>query len=73
MSRLVTPAVDTKPIPEEIPCLTLDNSSRAWTKPSYKDRQDYPPITVDCLVKVKAQDNWFHELRREMDQNTHSL
>jgi len=72
MSRLATPAVDTRPIPEEIPCLTLANSSRAWTMPSYKDRRDYPPVTVDRLVKAQAQDNRCHELRQEMDLNAHS-
>jgi len=72
MSRLATPAVDTRPIPEEIPCLTLANSSRAWTMPSYKDRRDYPPVTVDRLVRAQAQDNRWHELRQETDRNAHS-
>jgi len=72
MSRLATPAVDTRPIPEEILCLTLANFSRAWTMPSSKDRRDYPPVTVDRLVKAQAQDNLCHELRQEMDRNTHS-
>jgi len=72
MSRLATPSVDTRPIPEEISCLALANSSRAWTTPSYKDRRDYPPITVDRLVKAQAQDNRCHELRQEMDRNAQS-
>jgi len=72
MSRLATPAVDTIPIPEEIPCLTLANSWRARTMPSDKDRQDYPPVTVDCLVKAQAQDNGCHEIQQEMDHNAHS-
>jgi len=57
MSRLATPAVDTRPIPEEIPCLTLANSSREWTMPSYKDRRDYPPVTLDRLVQARAFQN----------------
>jgi len=72
MSLLATPAVDTRPTPEEIPCLTLANSSRAWTMPFYRDRRDYPPVTVDRLVKAKAQDNRCHELGQEMDGNAHS-
>jgi len=72
MSRIATPAVDTRPISKEIPCLTLVKSSRAWTMPSYKDRRDYPPVTVDRLVKVQAQDNRCHEPRQDMDRNAHS-
>jgi len=72
MFRLKTPAVDTRPIPEEIPCLTLANSSRAWTVPSYKDRRDYPPVTVARLVKAQALDNRCHELRQEMDRHANS-
>jgi len=72
MSRLATPSVDTRPIPEEIPCLALANSSRAWTTPSYQDRRDYPPITVARLVTAQAQDNRCHELRQEMDRNAQS-
>jgi len=72
MSRLATPSVDTRPIAEEIPCLILANSSRSWTTPSYKDRQDYLPITVSRLVKAQAQDNRCRELRQEMDRNAQS-
>jgi len=72
MSRIATPAVDTRPVPEEIPGLTLANFSRVWTMPSYKDRREYPPVTVDRLVKAQAQDNRCHELRQEMDRNAHS-
>jgi len=52
ISLLATPAVDTRSIPAEIPCLTLATFSRAWTMPSYKDRRDHPPVTVDRLVKA---------------------
>jgi len=72
MSRLATPAVDARPIPEEIPCLTRANSSRAWTMPSYKDRREYPPVTADRLGKAQAQDNRCHELRQELYRNAHS-
>ena len=71
MFRLATTALDTMPFPEEIPCLTLANSSRAWTMPSYEDKREYPPVTVDRLVKVLAQDNLCHELRQEMDRDAH--
>jgi len=40
--------------------------------PSYKERRDYPPVTVDRLFKAKAQDNRCHELRQEMDRKAHS-
>jgi len=40
--------------------------------PSYNDRRDYPPVTVDHLVKAEAQDNRCHELRQEMDRDAHS-
>jgi len=61
MFRLATTALDTMPFPEEIPCLTLANYSRAWTMPSYEDKREYPPVTVDRLVQVQAQDNLCHE------------
>jgi len=72
MSRLATPAVDTRPFPEEIPCPTLANSFRVWTMPSNNDRPDYPPVTADRLVKAQAQEDRCHELRQEMDRNAHS-
>jgi len=72
MSGLAAPAVDTRTIPEGIACHTLANSSRAWNMPSYKDRRDYPPVTMDRLVMAKAEDTRLHELRQEMDRNAHS-
>jgi len=64
--------VDTITIPEKTLFLTLANSSWEWTTPSYADRRDYPPITVEPLVKAHAQDNWCHELRQEIDRNADS-
>jgi len=72
MSRLATPAVDTRPIPETIPCLTLASSLREWTMQSSKDERDYPTVTVDRLVTAQAQDNRWYELRQEVYRNSHS-
>jgi len=64
--------VDTRTIPEDIPCITLANSTRAWTMPSYNNRRDYSSVTVNRLFKARAQDNRCHELRQELDRNAHS-
>lgn len=73
MSRLKTTGVDTKPIPEEIPCLlTLANLARGWVAPYPQTNKGFPPLTVERLIRAQSTDARCVEIRAEMDNNTHS-
>jgi len=72
MSRLPTLAPDRSVIPEEIPCLSLADSSRGWVAPNYGEPDKEQPVTLARMLVAQKEDQRSQELRGKMDQNTHS-
>jgi len=72
MSRLPTLAPDRSVIPEDIPCLSLADSSCGWVAPSYGEPDKEPPVTLARMLAAQKEDQRSQDLRDRMDQDTHS-
>jgi len=72
MSRLPTLAPDRSVIPEEIPCLSLADSSRGWVAPNYGEPEKEQPVTLARMLAAQKEDQRCQDLRDKMDQNDHS-
>jgi len=56
MSRISTPAVDDRAIPDAVPCLALPNSSAAWQLPPQTEGGLLSPLTLAELLEGQAAD-----------------
>ena len=72
MSRLPTLAPDRSVIVEEIPCLALADSSRAWVAPNYEEPDKEQPVSLARMLAAQKEDQRCQDLRDKMDQNEHA-
>jgi len=72
IARLPTLASDRSVIPEEIPCLSLADSSRGRVAPSYGEPEKEQPDALARIPAAQKEDQRCQDLRDEMDQNKHS-
>jgi len=72
MSRLPTLAPDRSVIPEEISCLSLDNSSSGGFAPNYGELDKEQPVTLARMLPAQKGDQRCQDPRDKMDQNQHT-
>jgi len=71
MSRFPQLAPDRSVIPEELPCLTLADSSRGCVAPNCGEPDDEHPVTLVRKLAAQKKDQRRRDLRDKMNRKEH--